>query len=307
MFEACYENIPANAIERLNSSITKGVKIGAIAFTLSDGWVIVKNQNGAYGHNLPQALVDRIKTVNQLPNSVINTIAFAPNGGWVIINGNNGYETHDIPPALLDHIRTLNRLGSVINTIAFAPNGGWVIINGGNGFAQHDIPQALIDHLRTLKRLGSVIKVIAFAPNGGWVIIKDQNGASWNNIPQALIDRMRTLNRLGSVIKAIAFAPNGGWVIVNQLATGLGAPDATSANDDTFRLLTSRALSFYQDCYMFDDIKACYKINEIENFARELCASGNEHACEALKMITEMKTQGEYARLAFRVASHPIV
>ena len=306
MFKACYENIPTNAIEKLNSSITQGVKIGVIAFTGNDGWVIVKNQNGAYGHNLPHALVDHIKTLNQQPHSVINTIAFAPNGGWVIINGGNGFAQHDIPSALLDEIRTLNRRGSVINTIAFAPNGGWVIVNGGNGFAQHDIPQTLIDRLRTLTRLGSVINKIAFAPNGGWVIIQDQNGASWYNIPQTLINHLKTFNQQGSVIVAIAFAPNGGWVIVNEMTAKVESSNATSEDDNTYDLLVSRALSYHNDCYMFDDIKACYNLNEVERFARELCTNGNEQACKALKEITQMMIQGEYDRLALNIAKTPI-
>ncbi len=168
-----------------------------------------------------------------------------------------------------------------------------------------NIPTNAIEKLNSLISTGAKIGTMAFAPNGGWVIIKDQNGAIWDNIPSSLVERIRTLNQPNSVISTIAFAPNGGWVIVNELTTGRGLPDAHIANDGTFRLLTSQVLSYHIPCYMHGDIRACYKINEIQNFALSLCASGNSEACAANEKINEMITQGEYARLVKSV-SRPI-
>ncbi len=91
----------------------------------------------------------------------------------------------------------------------------------------------------------------------------------------------------------------------NEQTNEVGLPNVVRTNDDTYRLLTSQASNFYNACYMHNDIKACYKINEVEAFARNLCASGNAQACEALKDIGQMKIQGEYARLTMSV-SHPV-
>lgn len=56
--------------------------------------------------------------------------------------------------------------------------------------------------------------------------------------------------------------------------------------------------------------QVCYEniptnANEIQNFARELCASGNSEACVANEKINEMTIRGEFARLA-RSISRPV-
>ena len=212
--------IPEEAHQKMAELAPLGIT--AVAFTPTNGWVIVTQTGAFFARNIPQECFD---TLAQLIASgvTINCVAFPPAGGnsWVI-TGNFGFFCRNAPQECADKIAQFYLAGEPVIDVAFPPGGGnsWTVATPTTFFARN-IDDECFQMMRNLTQGGRRITRVGFPCTGGWAVIA-QDEFFTRNIDQECFQQIGNFLAGGWQVHNLAFSPvNNGWSISSR---GLVAP-----------------------------------------------------------------------------------
>jgi CubicO group peptidase (beta-lactamase class C family) len=211
-FSVTDQGIPDAADQQIKSLAPSGLQ--AIAFTPSDGWVVVAN-GGHHAQGIPDECSQKLGELIQA-GEVIRDIAFPPAGGnsWLIVTDKT-ISARNIPDACYAELGTLWKAGARPTCVAFPPSGGdsWVILAGKSLYARNiddECFQRLVNYSQGLRPA----QWVSFTPTGGWVILAHDRFFA-RNIPDACYAQIKQLSETFEVDR-VQFTQSGGWSITSN-------------------------------------------------------------------------------------------
>ncbi|GHJ47286.1 hypothetical protein Cs7R123_46280 [Catellatospora sp. TT07R-123] len=191
--------------------------ISAVAFTPSNGWVVVTQTGTYFARNIPP---ECFTTLGQLIASgvQINCVAFPPAGGnsWVI-TGNGGFFCRNIPQECADTIAQRYTAGQPVTDVAFPPGGAnsWTVATA-TGFFARNVDDECFQMMRNLTQAGRSVTRVAFPYTGGWTVVA-QDEFFARNIDAECYQQMNAFAAGGWQLHTIAFSPvNNGWSLCSR-------------------------------------------------------------------------------------------
>ncbi|MGW4468792.1 serine hydrolase domain-containing protein [Nonomuraea sp. NPDC004354] len=185
--------------------------IAAVAFTPSNGWVIVTQDGRYFARGVPDACFAELgKMVDA--GAKIHCVAFPPEGGdrWVITS-DRGMSARGLPEECHQRVSDSYAAGQQVVHVAFPPAGGnrWVVADTKAFFAR-GVDDECYQMMRNLTQGGRRVTRVAFPKSGGWAVVA-QDELHVRGIDEACFQEMNDLAADGWQIHNVDFSPAGGW------------------------------------------------------------------------------------------------
>lgn len=202
-------------------------KLTAVAFTPSNGWVMVNQAGGYAARGIPDECFSKLGDFVRAGH-VINSIGFPAEGGnrWVIAT-NRTISARNIPEECYQKMREMLNAGDQVLHVAFPPTGGnrWVCISS-SGFFARNIDDECYQMMRNLRQGGRRVKRTFFNWQDGWVVVAEDEFAA-RRIDDECFQKMWSYATDRRYLHNIAFSPqNRGWSISSRDQYGTMPADA---------------------------------------------------------------------------------
>lgn len=185
--------------------------ITSVAFTPSNGWVIVTQDGRYFARGIPDACFAELEKMVEA-GAKIHCVAFPPEGGdrWVITS-DKGMSARGLPEECHQRISDSYAAGQQVVHVAFPPAGGnrWVVADT-KVFSARGIDDECYQMMRNLTQGGRRVTRVAFPKSGGWAVVA-QDELHARGIDDACFQKMNDLAADGWQIHNVDFSPVGGW------------------------------------------------------------------------------------------------
>ncbi|MEU7897511.1 serine hydrolase domain-containing protein [Nonomuraea sp. NPDC049152] len=185
--------------------------ITSVAFTPSNGWVIVTQDGRYFARGVPDACFAELEKMVEA-GAKIHCVAFPPEGGdrWVITS-DKGMSARGLPEECHQRISDSYAAGQQVVHVAFPPAGGnrWVVADT-KVFSARGIDDECYQMMRNLTQGGRRVTRVAFPKSGGWAVVA-QDELHVRGIDDACFQKMNDLAADGWQIHNVDFSPVGGW------------------------------------------------------------------------------------------------
>ncbi|NUW40476.1 serine hydrolase domain-containing protein [Nonomuraea rhodomycinica] len=206
--------VPAEAHTKTAELAPYGIT--AMAFTPSNGWVVVTQDGRYFARGIPDACFAELGRLIK-GGTKIHCVAFPPEGGdrWVI-TGDKGMAARGLPEECHARITASYDAGRQVVDVAFPPAGGnrWTVADTG-GFYARGIDDECYQMMRNLTQGGRRVTRVAFPKAGGWAVVA-QDEFHVRGIDDACFQKLNDLASGGWQLHNLAFSPTGGWSVSSR-------------------------------------------------------------------------------------------
>ncbi len=220
--------------DRPSTLLTASAGIKQVAFSGSGGYVLLTGFNGYHTHNVPPALNDELRKLND--NKVeIKQVAFVyGTDAYVILYGRNAFIwSGGVFAEAINKIREANAKNVDIRQIEFFPgNAVMIVYGGGNGYIGY-AKRDLLDAMKGYNARGDIIHQIAAVPNQqGYIVLYGNGGWEAHLTPSNLISVIKKVAVQDIVWITVDPSSGDGFILLKDSYGGVSYVGTTCISSD---------------------------------------------------------------------------